>query len=327
MMYNNARDPRVRITILTVGSRGDVQPYIALGRGLRAAGNEITLATHQEWAGQVRAAGLRFARVEGAPHLFMQTPEGQEWMAGGARPFAFLRTVLPLMLRLLKEQLDSAYDACSGADALVFTHLGMAGYHIAEKKGLPCCGASLQPVSPTRCFPSPILRSGFSFGPYNMLSHYVVDRGYAQVWRGEINRWRQDQLGLAPLPLGFTYSRLGGDELPLLYGFSEAVVPRPLDWSARLHVTGYWFLDRAAAWTPPEELSDFLAGGPVPVYVGFGSMVIRDAAGITNLVRAALDRAGQRGVLAIGGAQRKIDQSPGIRPSRDMLLINEAPHD
>jgi len=80
----------------------------------------------------------------------------------------------------------------------------------------------------------------------------------------------------ASLPPGFSYLRLKGRELPLLYGFSESVIPRPADWPNHLHVTGYWFLDSPAGREPPEPLASFIVAGPAPVFVGFGSMVLRD---------------------------------------------------
>ena len=67
---------------------------------------------------------------------------------------------------------------------------------------------------------------------------------------------------------------------PTLLGFSAAVVPPPADWSSGQLITGYWFLDDGA---PPEpergRIEEFLAAGDPPVYVGFGSMSTRDAAG------------------------------------------------
>lgn len=312
----------MRITILTVGSRGDVQPFLALGARLRAAGHDVTLATHQEWAARIRAAGLGFARVEGAPHRFMYDARGQRWMRAGARPLDFLRRVFPLMLRLLREQLDDAESACTGAEALVFTPLAMAGYHMAEKLAIPCCGASLQPVSPTRSFPSPVLPLGISFGPLNLLSHVMVDRGYAEAWRGETNRWRRERLGLPPLPFGFSYSRFGGEQLPLVYGFSPTVVPRPSDWSDRLQVAGYWFLDTPCDWKPPDALTDFLAAGPPPVYVGLGSTVVQEATTIAHIVRQALARAGQRGILT-----GSLAQAADSLASSSVFAIDEAPHD
>jgi sterol 3beta-glucosyltransferase len=312
----------MRITILTVGSRGDVQPYIALGRGLRAAGHQITLATHAAWEQHTRTAGLGWARLEGGFHRFQETEVGQAWMAAGARPIPFLRTVYPQTVRLLREQLADAVAACAGAEALVFTHLAIAGWHLAERLGLPCCGASLQPVTPTRCFPTPLLRPVFSSGLANRLSHVLVDAGYAGAWRGEVNRWRRHSLGLPPVQLGFRYSRFRGEELPLLCGFSEAVVPRPPDWSDRVYVTGYWFLDEAAEFHPPDALAEFLAEGPKPVYVGFGSMILRDPEATTALAADALERAGQRGIVAIGRCE-----AGAVRRSRTVLALEGVPHD
>jgi sterol 3beta-glucosyltransferase len=312
----------MRITILTVGSRGDVQPYLALGRGLRAAGHEVTLATHKVWEQSTRTAGLRWVQLEGSFHLFQETEAGQAWLADGARPIPFLRTVYPQTVRLLREQLAYSTEACAGAEALVFTHLAVAGWHLAEHLGLPCCGASLQPVTPTTSFPSPVLNPALSFAPYNRLSHVFVDAGYAAAWRGEVNRWRRITLDLPPVPLGFRYSRFRGQELPLLCGFSEALVPRPTDWSDRVHITGYWFLDEAAEYRPPDALAGFLEDGPKPVYVGFGSMVLRDPDTTRSRVLEALDRAGQRGVVSIGHVTAE-----GERLSRTLLAIGGVPHD
>jgi UDP:flavonoid glycosyltransferase YjiC (YdhE family) len=312
----------VRITILTVGTRGDVQPYIALGIGLRAVGHDVTLATHCLWAERITTAGLRFAQVEGSPGNFMYTETGLAWMEHGARPLPFLRTVLPEMLRLLRIQLDDALNACRDAEGLVFTHLAVAGYHIAERFGLPCCAASLQPVSPTRCFPSPVLPPGFALGLFNKTSHVMVERGYAELWRGEINRWRREKLGLAPLPPGSSYFRLRGKELPLLYAFSESVIPRPPDWSINLHVTGYLFLKSSAEWDAPEPLGSFLSAGKAPLYVGFGSMVVRDPGALAGLVQEACRRAGQRAIISIAGFCPRDAADPS-----SFRFVDDVPHD
>ena len=93
---------------------------------------------------------------------------------------------------------------------------------------------------------------------------------------------------------------------PILYGYSPAVIPPPADWGADIHVTGYWFLDPAEDWTPDAALTDFLAAGPPPVYVGFGSMSSRNPEATANLILDALARTGQRGIIHAGwgGLQR-----------------------
>ena len=308
----------MRITILTVGSRGDVRPFVALGRGLLRAGHDVTLATHEQWGAFVRDAGLRHAVLEGSFHGIQETTAGQAWMRGGSRPLAFLRTLHPQTCRELRRQLDDSLAACAGAEALVFTPLAPAGWHLAEYRHLPCAGVMLQPLPATRQFPSPVLGHGRSLGPLNRLSHVAVDVGYAAAWRGEINRWRRTSLGLHPVPPGFRYSRFAGDWLPMVCGFSEAVVPRPSDWPSSVRVTGYWFLDDDRGWEPPHALAGFLAEGPSPVYAGFGSMILGDRAGVRALVVDALARAGRRGVIAMG--------EPLGRISRDLFAVAEVPH-
>jgi UDP:flavonoid glycosyltransferase YjiC (YdhE family) len=86
----------------------------------------------------------------------------------------------------------------------------------------------------------------------------------------------------------------------VLYGYSRHVWPPPGGWDATNHVTGYWFLDAHADWLPPQDLLEFLDAGDPPVYVGFGSMGNRNPAEAAEITLQALQRAGQRGVLAAG---------------------------
>jgi sterol 3beta-glucosyltransferase len=114
-----------------------------------------------------------------------------------------------------------------------------------------------------------------------------------------VNEWRQETLDLPPLSLlGPEYRR--DRVIPMLYAYSARISPRPHDWPAWRHVTGYWFLETPADWAPPPELLDFLEDGPPPVWVGFGSMVASDAQRQTDLVLAALRRAGKRAILQTG---------------------------
>jgi sterol 3beta-glucosyltransferase len=308
----------MRIAIMTVGSRGDVQPFVALGRGLARAGHDVTLATHARWERLARENGLRHAVLEGGFHRIQETEAGQAWMRAGSRPLAFLRTLYPATCRELRCQLEGSLTACEGAEALVFTPLVPAGWHLAGCRRLPCVGATLQPLLPTRSFPTPVLGSGRSLGPLNRLSHLAVDLGYAAAWRGEVNRWRREVLGVPPVPPGFRYSRLGARPLPMICGFSDAVIPRPPDWPYSTLVCGYWFLDDHLGWEPPADLAGFLAEGPAPVYAGFGSMVLGDPAAVRGLVVEAFARVGRRGVIALG--------EPTGRISREVFAVASVPH-
>lgn len=306
----------MNILVLTVGSRGDVQPYVALGAGLQAAGHSVTLATLEAFAPMAQAHGLAFSPMRGEFLELIQTPQGKAALAGKGNPLALLRTVMPMLRRLL----DDSLAAAGGAELVIYHPKAMGGYSLAEKFGIPGILALPLPLfSPTAAFPSPIVPAA-SLGPtLNRLSHRVMVNLSTASIRGMVNRWRREALGLAPVRDELS---LRGRPVLRLYGYSPAVLPTPADWDDTSLATGYWFLDRPASWQPSEALRTFLQAGPPPVYVGFGSMAAEDAARTTATVVAALERTGQRGVLATGWGGLQA----GAVPS-SIFLLDEAPHD
>lgn len=306
----------MKTLILTIGSRGDVQPYIALGAGLRRAGHRVTLATLEAFAPQARAHGLGFHPLRGEFLELLQTNAGKAAVAGKGNPLALLRQVMPM----LRQMLVDAQAAAADADMVLYHPKALSGYSLAEARGIPASLALPLPLySPTAAFPSPILPIA-TLGPaLNRLSHRAMVWLTSASVRGMVNRWRKEALGLGPVRDELT---LHGRPVLRLYGYSPAVVPTPADWDASSVATGYWRLDAPEAWQPPEALRTFLAAGPAPVYIGFGSMPTQDAQKTTATVVDALRRAGQRGVLATGwGGLAGAELPP------ELYMLDEAPHD
>ncbi len=306
----------MKTLILTVGSRGDVQPYLALGAGLHAAGHTVTLATLDAFAGLVSEHGLGFRPLRGEFLELLQTDQGKAAVAGKGNRLALLRQVTPMLRRML----DDALVASEGAELVIYHPKALGGYSLAEKLGIPGILALPLPLySPTAAFPSPIIPVG-SLGPaLNRLSHRVMIGLTSASVRGVLNRWRKEALGLPPAR---DELRLRGRPVLRLYGYSPAVLPTPVDWDRSSVATGYWFLDRPRDWEPPASLLAFLRAGPPPVYVGFGSMPSQDAGRVTHTVLEALDRAGQRGVLATGWGGLVDHDLP-----TSIYALTEAPHD
>lgn len=306
----------MKIVILTMGSRGDVQPYIALGAGLRSAGHAVTLATLEAFAGQVAERGLGFAPLHGEFLELIQTPAGKAALAGKGGYLTLLRQVMPV----LRGVLDDAWRAAEGAELVIFHPKAMAGPSIAERLGIEGVLALPLPLySPTAAFPSPILPMANLGGALNRASHMAMVRLANASTRGMVNRWRKEVLGLPPAG---DELRLNGRPLLRLYGYSPAVLPDPPEWGGTSVATGYWFLDRMPSWQPPAALEAFLEAGPPPVYVGFGSMPARDAARTTGVVVEALERAGRRGVLATGWGGLAAAELPA-----SIHVLEGAPHD
>ena len=266
----------------------------------------LRLATHAEFAPLAAAHGLELAPIPTSPRALLDSDAGRDWIQRGGRdPVAFVRWFRRLVAPVLEQVLEEVWAACQGSEAIVFTALGesftFAGLHVADALGVPYVGVSLWPDTPTRAFPAVFLADRVGdLGPLNRASHVAVERLFWQPFRTQINSWRT-RLGLPALPTTGPYQRLRRDRVLQLCGYSPAVVPVPRDWPAEHPVTGYWFLDRPAGWSPPPELAAFLAAGP-PVYVGFGSMIGRSADEQSALVLDALRRAGRRGLLAAGRA-------------------------
>lgn len=300
-----------RIVIFAAGSRGDIQPCVALGRALRARGDEVRLVASARYAPMAVAAGLELAPLTADPTEILESDAGQELLAGGRNPVKFLggfrRILGPMAERLLAE----CSDACKGADLILGPTLGFLPRHIGEHLGVPWALIHFQPSEPTGAFPHPFVPQARMLGPWGRRASFrAVDEIAWQLSRPFINPWRDASLGLPRLPL-----RGRRPDGPVLACFSPAVVPRPADWGPGVHLTGYWFLDEPE-WEPPAELAEFLAAGPAPVYVGFGSMVPKDSAMTDLTVRTALKLAGVRGIV----------QGDPATSDEHVLAVRDVPH-
>ncbi|WP_344588510.1 glycosyltransferase [Actinomadura vinacea] len=311
----------MRIVLVTNGSRGDTEPYAALGAGLRGRGHDVRLVASKTYAGLADDARIDFLPLDvDIPEQFGGT-EGRRWLGAGGGTIASVRGFRKFITPMAERFMAATREACADADAVLFSHTGAAAYHAAEERGVPACAAEVLPRLPTGDYPSHLVPGRRSLGRLgNRLSHTVANQMMWRMRRPGVNEWRTADLGLAPLPwLAGQARSMARDRLPRLCGYSTAVVPRPRDWPRYAQITGYWFLDGVPERRPSDELARFVEAGPPPVYVGFGSMVMPDPAATAQTVRTALRRVGARGVL-LG--------DPAVVPSSDdLLVVDHAPHD
>jgi sterol 3beta-glucosyltransferase len=304
----------MQIVILTVGSRGDVQPYIALGAGLAAHGHEVTIATSAGFAPLVAGRGLRHVPLQADFLELVQTPEGKAALSGG-NPLRLMRAIGPMLRRML----DECWEAAQGADLVLYHPKSLAGPHVAEKLGVPALLAHPVPMfTPTGAFAHPVILAGRNLGrALNRLTYRLFDVALDASYLGLVNAWRRERLGLPRADTG-----LAGRPVATLYGYSRHLLPPPTDWGEHVAVTGFWYLDQSGGWQPPEHLVRFLEAGPPPVYVGFGSMAGKDAPRLTAVVLDALRHAGRRAVVATGAGGLRVDSPP-----EHVLVLDSVPHD
>ncbi|KAL7904588.1 glycosyltransferase family 1 protein [Trichoderma velutinum] len=321
----------MKITCLTIGSRGDVQPYIALCKGLLADGHKPRIATHAEFQGWIESHGIEFACVEGDPGELMRL-----CIENGTFTLSFLREANATFRGWLDDLLDSAYKACEGSELLIESPSAMAGIHIAEKLGIPYFRAFTMPWTRTRAYPHAfIMPENKMGGAYNYMTYVMFDNIFWKATAHQVNRWRNKTLGLPNTGL----EKMQPNKVPFLYNFSPSVVAPPLDFSDWVRVTGYWFLDEGGDYEPPQELRDFIAkaraDGKKIVYVGFGSIIVNDPAKMTQEVIDAILKADVRCILSKGWSDRITtgrDEATGPPMAEPVMppeihVIKSAPHD
>ena len=317
----------MKVLILTYGTRGDVQPFVALGRGLQARGDEVHIATSTRFEGFVRENGLGLCPVSDDLLAILDTRDGKDMLENTSNFVDMLRHYIRMAKRvgpMLEEQLEQYWQAGQSVqpDLIVFHPKGAAGPAVAEALCIPAILAlpfpMLVPTGDTPHLGFPKLPLGKA---YNRFTHAAVSAVSALGLRGAMKKLRQSK----GLPRAKRYDALhmaDGTRLPSMTCVSPSVVKRPQDWDEGDIITGYWFLDHQAAWQPDEALTEFLQAGSPPVYIGFGSISGKRPEKLAEIAINALEASGQRGILATGWG--------GLKPSdlpETVFQIDSAPHD
>jgi len=280
----------MHITILALGSRGDIQPYAVLGRGVRQAGHQVRFITFENFAGLIAENELEFYPISGDAQALVTN--------AGANMGALIRSFSSLS----ESYIRALSSSLLGETDLILNQLpvGLFGFDLAEKYNLPMVLTAVIPLARTSDFPVMGLPK-IPIPGYNKASYYLGEQIAWQLFRRLINRWREQTLSLPPLPLLGYFNRLGTSQIPVINGFSSQVVKRPADWGDHIHLTGYWFPEEPS-WQPSTELQNFLDKGDPPVFIGFGSMPVKDPRRTTKVILDALQRNGLRGILHAGWA-------------------------
>ena len=314
----------MKISIVTIGSRGDVQPYIALGVALKKAGHQVTLVSQIDFESFAHNYCLDFYPIRGNLKELMEGEAFHKFLESGDNPIRFMRSFSEYVSQLITGLVIDCFQACKESDFILYNPIAWFAVHPTfEKLGIPYCAAYLQPVSPTREFPSMSFPANWNLGAlFNKLSYPLAHQFAWQLLRPSLNHARREVLDLPALPVIAPFDRMNRPSYPILYGFSSHVVEKPADWGDWLHLTGYWFLDQSSSWQPPDDLVDFLQSGPPPVYIGFGSMKERQPEKTTKIMLQAVNMSGQRAILSSGWAGLGEGDLP-----ETIYRVESVPHD
>lgn len=309
-----------RITLLTVGTLGDVGPMVALGLALKDAGYQVSLAAPEDFQDYVRSNGLEARRCGGDFSKFMKDGEMAE--IAGAHTLVTVKKWLrpgPDMKALFEGIMRDAVAASADADAIIFHPVISVAGEIAEARKIPAIMVGLGSVSPSAQNLLSVI-PGTGIPAWNKYGYKTLAL-QRLAYSGVINEIRKS-LGL---PRSFWLKhphQVHGKRAPVLYPISPILQPRASTEGDEIYFTGYWFRDEDPNWRPSGQLAEFLSAGPRPIYIGFGSM---PALGLdrTEMVLQACEAAGQRAVL--GKGKGEFDRLP---LSKNFHLIDQfVPHD
>ncbi|OBT54011.1 hypothetical protein VE04_04593 [Pseudogymnoascus sp. 24MN13] len=323
----------LNIVIQVVGSRGDVQPFVALGNELQRSGHRVRLATHDTFKSFVTEADLEFFPIGGDPAALMAYMVRNPGLLPSMD--ALRSGEIQKKRAMMEEMMEGCWKACiepdqdSGnpfvADAIIANPPSFAHVHCAEALGIPVHIMFTMPWTATEAFTHPLANiktTNYDVKLTNRLSYAIVD---CMMWQGLgdiVNSWRYRH-HLTPVP--FSEGPFLSDllKIPTTYCWSPALVPKPLDWPDHIDVCGFFFRD-APKYSPPSDTDEFLHAGPAPVYIGFGSIVIDDPEAFTNLILEAVEAAGVRAIISKGWS--KLGDTV-TRVPKDVLFIGDCPHE
>lgn len=339
---DESKVPLLNITILIVGSRGDVQPFLALGKELRKFGHRIRLGTHTCFQDFVVENDIEFSPLAGDPkELMAHMVKHPGLMPGSMEEVKRKRAVM-------KEIIESCWSAVMEPTSILCVKPGappnpslstapwvtnaiisnpptFGHYHCAERLGCPLHIYFTMPWSPTAAFPHPLANLSYAkrTPSKNKMSYSIVD---ALTWSGLgdlCNSFRKNKLGLEPILGTGGRSLLDDAKVPHAYTWSPNLIGKPKDWGVHIDITGFFFLDLATNYTPPDDLMQFLNSGPPPIYVGFGSIVVDNPDAFNKTILDAFRITKFRGIVSKGWSELG---GSGDVP-KDVYVIGNCPHD
>jgi len=307
-----------RIAIATIGTQGDVQPYVALSLALQKRGYSVVLGAPNDFREMIEGCGLEFFSLGSHIQNFVKQSNLDEVVSKS------LLVNAPQLMRQGQKIVEIAarrsWEMAQGADLLMANMNTTFCIDIGEALNIPVVMSALQPLTATSEFPI-VAYDGPDLGPaFNYISHAPMN-WQQMFYDWPRNKLRKELMGMEPRRKGGFFKDNDGKDLPALYAYSTQISNRPDDWPDTAHVTGYWQLEDQNDWQPSESFKQFLANGSEPIYVGFGSMPF-GAERNTQILKEAVAKWGGRLVVGRGWGGINPDDLPD-----NIYAIRRAPHD
>jgi UDP:flavonoid glycosyltransferase YjiC (YdhE family) len=299
----------MHLTAVTFGSRGDIAPFLTLGRALTEAGHRVRVLTHAEYAPLATRSGLEFVGARGrSTRELIDSDEGREALRHVRNPLVMMRRIADVLAPEVRLIYEDVHSAVRDADAVLAFPATFPALDVADHLGRPIVHVHHVPMVPTGRFPvpAPYIRAS-SLSRIGNRASYTVDAWLLwRLTRAATERARRDSLGSSAPAWGMRRAlaqrrrRAGA-----IVGVSRHVLRPPGDWPADTVVCGYWWPAGGADGPRPQLAGDtraFLAAGSPPLFLGLGSTPVADPGSLTRSIVEAAHDARVRLVLQRGWA-------------------------
>jgi sterol 3beta-glucosyltransferase len=303
------------ITILCSGSRGDVQPYIALAQELQKLGKSVRIIGGKSFEDFIKDYHIDFYSLSADYQSANIDPKLLQDAQSSDNPLKMLLT-FNKMKKLVNGLTAEMFFACKGSELIIYHPGCTIGYFAGEKLGIPSILAAPFPMHKTKEVASLI-----AYGKTKMpivLSYKLLQGMLWMAGKNGIIEFFKKEYNTLPENFGIPFEKVDKNH-PAIISCSNYVFPRPKDWNANIHQKGYWFVEENNDYTPSQELSNFLKTGEKPIYIGFGSVFdSRQKDETVKIIIDALNISGKRGIICGMGDIKNL-------PS-NLLAINSIPH-
>lgn len=311
----------MRIAIFTLGTRGDVQPYVALAKQAVKRGHSAIICTGQTFEKLIRENGVEFAKAESDLMTLLDTKEGKDILNNaGKHIIKTMKYVKEVINPAYRKSLDQFWAAAQNADVIIYHPKAFGAVDMAIELGIPCISMPLVPITyPIEEFPNLALSPIKSFSKrVNKLTYKIMILGEKSNLK-ELNDFRVKTLKRDKRKAGlYTYKRNGAD-IPIIYPISNALFPEVDSWKEKVYLPGFFYLDYDSQ-ELGQGLKDFITEGMAPIVISFSSMPLKNPEEFKKKLITALKVTQNRAVVLTGVSGMTFDNNKNI------LAVPQAPH-
>lgn len=309
----------MRVCIMTLGSRGDVQPYVALGKELIKKGHSAVVCTGKSFKQFIEENGVEFEETTSNLMAIAETPEGKAILE---HPIKNIRLALRYSKDVInpayRKTLDDFYNAAKTADMIIYHPKALGAIDIALSLGIPCISMPPVPITfPVSEFAN-LAVTHKNLGPVlNKLTYKVNEKAESSQIE-EINDFREKTLGLQKRKAGIYSYTDGMNRIPIIYPISQSLFPEVMSWNKQVFLSGFLYLETDEKLSG--GLTSFLKDGEKPIVVTFSSMPLSEPENFMVKLMQALEQANERAVILTGNS--------GIigNNSKTLFFSKSAPH-